>query len=64
MCIRDSGSSDRTAGQALTRPVTHQDIFTTLYHNLGIDAHNTTIDDPHGRPQYLLSSGEVIRELV
>ena len=31
------GSTDRQAGQAKDRPVSFQEIFATLYHNLGID---------------------------
>jgi len=58
------GSTDRTASAATSRPVTHKDVFATLYHNLGIDARRTTIRDTSGRPQYLLDEGEVIRELT
>ena len=36
----------------------------TLYGNLGIDARNTTIVDPQGRPQYLLDVGQPLPELV
>ena len=41
-----------------------EDVHATLYHNLGIDPHKTTVDDLSGRPRYLLDQGEVIRELV
>ncbi|MFC1759141.1 DUF1501 domain-containing protein, partial [Planctomycetota bacterium] len=58
------GSTDRTASRATSRPVTYQDIFATLYHNLGINPHQTTFIDPTGRPQYLLESGQALRELV
>ena len=58
------GSTDRTASIPLTRPVSYQDIFATLYHNLGIEADRTTIIDPTGRPQYLLNEGSVIREVT
>ena len=33
-----------------------QEVFATLYHNLGIDVAQTTITDPTGRPQYLVES--------
>ena len=46
------------------RQIHFKDVFATLYHNLGIDASKTTIDDTRGRPQYLLDDGEPIRELV
>jgi hypothetical protein len=58
------GSTDRTAGSALTRPVHYQDVMATLYRNLGIDSSKTTIIDPTGRPQYLLDQGQPIQELV
>jgi hypothetical protein len=36
----------------------------TLYHNLGIDAWNTTIVDPTGRPQHLLDQGRPLAEVI
>jgi hypothetical protein len=58
------GETDRDAGSVLSRPVRYQDVFATLYHNLGIDLASTTLTDPNGRPQYLLDHGQPIRELV
>jgi hypothetical protein len=59
------GATDRLAGEAISRPVTFPEVFATLYHQLGIDAENITVDDLHGRPQYLVEPGaKVIRELV
>ncbi len=58
------GSTDRTGSEAASRPVTYKDVFATLYRNLGIDARQTTIVDPRGRPQYLLDEGEPLREVV
>ena len=58
------GSTDRSAGMAVSRPVHYKDVFATLYRNLGIDARRVTIVDQRGRPQYLLDEGEPIRELV
>ncbi len=58
------GATDRMAATATERPVSYQDVFATLYHNLGIDPHSTTIQDPTGRPQYLLNDGQPITELV
>ena len=58
------GATDRIAGAATSRPVSYQDVFATLYHNLGIDANKTTILDPTGRPQYLVSDGQPLTELV
>lgn len=58
------GSTDRTASTATSRPITYQDVFATLYHNLGINASATTLPDTTGRPQYLLDHGHVIGEIV
>ena len=58
------GATDRTASTAVARPVTYQDVFATLYRNLGIDANTTTLIDPSGRPQYLVSDGQPLDELA
>jgi hypothetical protein len=58
------GATDRYAAAVLSRPVHYQDVFATLYHNLGIDPHATTLADPNGRPQHLVDRGQSIRELV
>jgi uncharacterized protein (DUF1501 family) len=47
------GATDKIAGEAVARPVTWGELFATLYHNLGIDSHRTTLPDLTGRPQYL-----------
>lgn len=47
------GSTNRLGETAQTRPVHVQEVFSTVYHNLGIDTRSTTINDPAGRPQYL-----------
>lgn len=57
------GATDRVAGSPVSRPVHYKDIFATLYRNMGIDARNVTIEDPQGRPQYLLDEGEPLREV-
>jgi Protein of unknown function (DUF1501) len=48
------GATDRLGGEAVDRPVTFPEIYSTLYRNLGIDTENTTIRDLSGRPQYLV----------
>lgn len=48
------GSTNRLGEHAETRPVHFQEIFATLYRNLGIDVDATTINDLTGRPQYLV----------
>jgi uncharacterized protein (DUF1501 family) len=57
------GSTNRLGEFAKDRPVHFQEIFATLYRNLGINAEATTIVDPSGRPQYLVQKSP-IRELV
>lgn len=58
------GSTNRWAEEAVDRPVHMQEVFATIYHNLGIDVANTTIPDNNGRPQYLVDQHQPIRELV
>jgi hypothetical protein len=58
------GQTDRYGGAAVARPVSYQDVFATLYHNLGIDQGATRLADPSGRPQMLLEGGQVISEAV
>jgi len=58
------GSTTKDAGHAKDRPVHFQEVFATLYHNLGIDVASTTLTDNAGRPQYLVDKRTVIRELV
>jgi hypothetical protein len=59
------GASDKIAGEAVDRPVTFPEVFATLYHHLGIDAANTTVQDFQGRPQYLVDAGvKPIHELL
>lgn len=50
------GATTRDGGEAADRPVEFQEVFSTLYHNLGIDARQTTIEDLTGRPRYLVDS--------
>ncbi len=50
------GTSTKYAETAQDRPVHLQEVFATLYHNFGIDVASTTIDDPSGRPQFLIKS--------
>lgn len=58
------GATNRLGEYATVRPVHMQEIIGTAYHNLGIDVMNTTIDDPTGRPQFLVDVREPMRELV
>jgi len=58
------GSTNRLGEEAIDRPVHMQEVFATLYHNLGIDVATTTIADNNGRPQYLIDQQTPIHELV
>jgi hypothetical protein len=58
------GSSSRDASEAKDRPVHLQEVFATLYHNLGIDVEHTQLLDTAGRPQYLVDMRKPIAELI
>jgi hypothetical protein len=58
------GSTSRDAGEAKDRPVHLQEIFATLYHNLGINVETTQLFDNAGRPQYLVDIRKPIAELI
>ena len=59
------GATDRLAGEAVSRPVTFGEIYATLFHNLGIDTSQATIQDLNGRPQYLVEdNAKPLPELV
>ena len=49
-----SGSTNRLGEHAVDRPVHFQEVFATLYRNIGIDTSVTTINDFSGRPRYLI----------
>ena len=48
------GATNRHAEVPRERPVHFQEVFATLYHQLGIDVAEQTLDDLTGRPQYLV----------
>ncbi len=58
------GSTNRLGEEADSRPVHMQEVFATIYRNLGIDLEHTTIDDHNGRPQYLIEQRKPIAELA
>ncbi len=58
------GETDRTGGTPVDRPVHVQEVFASLYGNLGIDINQVKIPDLQGRPRYLVDEGrQPIREL-
>ena len=59
------GSTNRLGEHAKDRPVHFQEVFATLYHNLGIDLTSATVKDLTGRPHFLVDDGmKPIRELI
>jgi uncharacterized protein (DUF1501 family) len=58
------GTTTANAEEAKDRPVHLQEVFATLYHNLGINVESTQIIDPAGRPQYLTEIRQPIGELI
>ena len=58
------GTTNRLGEYAQDRPVHFQEVFATLYHQLGIDPRRTTLIDANGRPQYLVDVNEPMRELI
>ncbi len=57
------GATNRLGEFAKERPVQFQEVFATLYHNLGLNPMTTTINDPTGRPQHLVEAPPM-RELI
>ncbi len=58
------GETDRDAATAISRPIHYQEVFATLYRNLGITPQGLALHDPSGRPQHVLERSQPIRELV
>ncbi|MCA9120364.1 MAG: DUF1501 domain-containing protein [Planctomycetaceae bacterium] len=59
------GSTDRLGGEAADRPVSFQEVFATLYHNLDVNLNSERLFDFRGRPQYLVDPGvQPIAELI
>jgi hypothetical protein len=58
------GATNRLAEEPVDRPVHMQEVFATVYRNLGIDVDHTIIPDNSGRPQYLVDGHAPIPELA
>ncbi len=59
------GVTDRLGGEVVERPVTFQEVFATLYHNLGINLESQRLFDFRGRPQNIVDpSARPLSELV
>ena len=51
------GATNRLGEYATERPVTFQEVFATLYTNLGLNLRAIREFDLRGRPQYLFDEG-------
>ena len=59
------GATNRTGEYAEKRPVKFQEVFATLYHNVGLDLNGTRVFDLSGVPRYLVDQGiEPIHEII
>lgn len=57
------GATNRLGEYAALRPVDMQEVIATLYHNLGINVTSDLLQDPTGRPQFLVDKPPVV-ELI
>ncbi len=59
------GSTNKFGEHAVDRPVKFQEVFATLYKNVGIDVGKVRFFDKTGTPQYMVEPGiEPIREII
>jgi hypothetical protein len=59
------GESNKYAEEPSLRPVKFQEVFATLYHNLGLDAHRDRVFDNSGVPRYPVEPEiEPLHELI
>ena len=59
------GETNRYGEVPVKRPVKFQEVFATLYHNLGLDAHRDRVFDGSGTPRYPVDSDiEPMHELI
>jgi hypothetical protein len=59
------GATNRLGEHAISRPVSFQEVWATLYHNLGLNLRAIREFDLRGRPQYLVDEGvEPLKEVI
>ena len=58
------GATNKYAEEPVDRPVHFQEVFATIYRNLGIDVEKATIDDLNGRPRFLVDGYLPMPELI
>ena len=57
------GESDALGEAPKARPIGHQDVLATIYHQLGINTHKTYFNEAH-RPVEILNYGQPIQEIL
>ena len=59
------GATNRLGEHAVDRPVSFQEVWATLYNNLGLNLRAVREFDLRGRPQYLVDQGvEPLKEVI
>ncbi|MSO21764.1 MAG: DUF1501 domain-containing protein [Acidobacteria bacterium] len=58
------GSTNRLGEEPKERPVHFQEVFATLYHNLGLNANQTQLTDLADRPHYLVDGHQPLTEVI
>ncbi len=59
------GATNRYGEEPVRRPVKFQEVFATLYNQMGLDAHADRVFDGNGTPRYPVDPGiEPLRELI
>lgn len=59
------GATNRLGEHATERPVDFQEVWATLYHNLGLNLRSVREFDLRGRPQYLVDDGmQPMKEVI
>ena len=58
------GTTNASAEEPVDRPVHFNEVFSTIYHNLGIAPDQRTIEDLGGRPRYLQDDFRPIEEII
>ena len=58
------GATDKRGEDSIERICGPDDFLATLYHHLGIDYENVTIEDFSGRPTPIVNHGHAIPELI
>ncbi len=58
------GATDRLGGEIADRPVHFGEVIASLYHQMGINPNETTVNDLQQRPTYLVDGWKPMPELV